>query len=145
MEETGTLSETNKEFDMRTYDAITFHRAVGCGNIYCIFNEKDDEFYNLIIKGDNAREAPCGEVWLNAMAAILTYALRRAVNEVNAKRAIVKHLLNHRCHMAIPNREHITSCADAIGRMVLEYIKSKGLDEIEEETETPVAVAQENS
>jgi hypothetical protein len=117
---------------MRVYDALALHRKVGCGSIYCIFNELDNEFYNLIIKGDNASEAPCGESWLNAMAAILTYSLRRAIWDGHAKQAIVKHLLNHRCQMVVPNKEHIVSCADAIGRMVLEYIKSRGLDEIEE-------------
>lgn len=120
---------------IRVYDAMTMHRKVGCGNIYCIFNEKDNDFYNLIIKGDNARETPCGESWLNAMAAILTYALRRSVWENNTKKAIIKHLLNHRCNMIVPNKEHIVSCVDAIGRMVLEYIKARGLDEIEEKGE----------
>jgi hypothetical protein len=128
---------------MKDYDeSLTMYRKVGCGSVYCIFVEKEDLFHRLIIKGDNAREAPCGESWLNAMAAILTYALRRSVDENNTKRAIVKHLLNHRCHMAIANKDHIVSCADAIGRMVLEYIKSRGLDEAEEEAEeeTPAEV-----
>lgn len=121
---------------MRVYDAMTLHRKVGCGNIYCIFSEEDGQFYNLIVKGDMAREAPCGESWLNAIAAVLTYALRKSLWEGTAQKAIVKHLLNHRCNTAVPNKEHITSCSDAIGRMVLEYIKSRGLDEIEEEKET---------
>jgi thiazole synthase ThiGH ThiG subunit len=114
---------------MRVYDAITMQRKIGCGNIYCIFNEKEGEFYNLIIKGDNAKEAPCGESWLNSMAAILTYALRRSMWEGTAQKAIVKHLLNHRCQVVVPNSEHIVSCSDAIGRMVLEYLKARGLDE----------------
>lgn len=120
---------------MRVYDAITMCRKVGCGSIYCIFSEDEGAFYNLIIKGDNAKEAPCGESWMNAMASVLTYALRHSVWEGTTQRAIVKHLLNHRCNMAIPNAEHITSCSDAIGRMVLEYLKARNLDEIEKEKE----------
>ena len=120
---------------MRVYDSITMHRKVGCGNIYVIFNEEEGAFYNLIIKGDNAKESPCGESWMNAMASILTYALRRSVWEGNAQQAIVKHLLNHRCNMVVANHEHITSCSDAIGRMVLEYLKARNLDEIEKEKE----------
>ena len=114
---------------MRVYDAITMHRKVGCGSIYCIFSEDDGEFYNLIIKGDNAREAPCGESWLNAMAAILTYALRQSLWEGTAQKAIVKHLLNHRCQTVVPNAERVVSCSDAIGKMVLEYIKARGLED----------------
>lgn len=114
---------------MRTYEAITMFRKVGCGSVYCIFNEEEGEFYNLIIKGDNAKEAPCGESWFNSLGAILTYALRRSLWEGTAQRALVKHLLNHRCQVVIPNKEHIVSCSDAIGRMVLEYLKARGLDD----------------
>jgi hypothetical protein len=117
---------------MRVYDSITMSRKVGCGNIYCIFSESDGEFYNLIIKGDNAREADCGESWLNAMAAILTYALRRSIPEGHSYRAIIKHLENHRCQKSVPNAEHIVSCSDAIGKMVLEYVKAR--EEEKEET-----------
>jgi thiazole synthase ThiGH ThiG subunit len=97
--------------------------------VFCIFNEKEGEFYNLIIKGDNAREAPCGESWFNAIAALLTYALRRSMWEGNAQKAIVSHLKNHRCTKIIPNEEHIVSCSDAIGRMVLEYLKARGVED----------------
>jgi hypothetical protein len=72
---------------------------------------------------------------MNAIASILTYALRRSLWEGNTQKAIVRHLLNHRCNMAIPNKEHITSCSHAIGVMVLEYLKARGLDEIEKEQE----------
>ncbi len=114
---------------MRVYDAITMSRKVGCGSIFVIFNEDEGEFYNLIIKGDNAKESPCGESWMNAVAAILTYSLRRSMWEGNAQQAIVKHLLNHRCQKIVPNEEHIVSCADAVGKMVLEYIKARGLED----------------
>ena len=112
---------------MRVYEAITMSRKVSCGNIFCIFNENEGEFYNLIIKGDNTKEAPCGESWLNALAALLTYALRRSMWEGNAQRAIVKHLLGHRCQNVVANADHIVSCADAIGKMVLEYLKARNL------------------
>ena len=116
---------------MKTFDSITMSRQVGCGNVYVIFVEEDGAFNRCFIKGDNAKESPCGESWMNAMASILTFSLRKSIWEGNTQKAIVKHLLNHRCNMATPNQEHIVSCSDAIGRCVLEYLKARNLDELE--------------
>lgn len=126
---------------MKEFESITIHRKIGCGNIYCIFVENDGDFMYLIIKGDNAKEAPCGEVWFSAMGRILTYALRRSIYEGDSKRAIVKQLLNNRCNMIIPNAEHIVSCPDAIGKMVLEYLKARGVDEEETQEEKTTRVS----
>jgi hypothetical protein len=51
--------------------------------------------------------------------------LRRSLWEGTTERGIVKQLLNQRCPSAIPNKEHIVSCADAIGRAVLDYVKKE--------------------
>jgi len=120
---------------MKTFDSITMSKKVGCGNLYVIFVEEEGAFNRMFIKGDNAKESMCGESWMNSMASILTYALRHSVWEGNTKKAVVKHLLNHRCAMATANEEHIVSCSDAIGRCVLEYLKARNLDEIEKEKE----------
>jgi hypothetical protein len=130
---------------MRDYSTITMTRKVGCGAVYCLFIEEDGAFHKLFIRGDNAKETPCGESWLNSLAAILTYALRRSVWEGTSKKAIVKHLLNHRCNNPTRNwqtKEESLSCSHAIGIMVLEYLKARNLDVIEEEKEEAgVAVA----
>ena len=123
---------------MKTFDSITMHRKIGCGNIYVIFLEEEGAFQNIIIKGDNAKETPCGESWFNAMGRILTYALRRSIWEGDTQRAIVKQLLNNRCNLVIPNKDHIVSCSDAIGRMVLEYLKARGLYEEKKETDKEI-------
>jgi len=115
---------------MKEFDAITITKKVGCGKIYIIINEVEGAFDNIIIKGSNAKEATCGEVWMNAMAKLLTYSLRRSVWEGTTKRAIVRQLLNHKCYSR-PNEDKTTSCVDAIGKAVLEYLKSRGLDEEE--------------
>jgi len=120
----------------RVYEALTMRKRVGCGNIFIIINEIEGAFYNIIIKGDNAKSSPCGESWQNAMAAVLTYALRQSIWEGTTQRAIVKHLKNHRCSIIIPNQEHIVSCVDAIGKCVLEYLKARGLDEEEKEKDS---------
>jgi len=118
---------------MKDFNATTMFRKVGCGAIYCIFNEDEGAFYNIEIKGDNAKETPCGESWFNSMSKILTYALRRSVWEGDTQRAIVKQLLGNRCNMISPNKDHIVSCSDAIGKMVLEYLKARGLAEEKKE------------
>jgi len=64
---------------MKTFDSITMHRKIGCGNIYVIFLE-----------------------------------------------------------LVIPNKDHIVSCSDAIGRMVLEYLKARGLYEEKKETDKEI-------
>lgn len=120
---------------MKDFEAITMQRKVGCGNVYLIINEEEGAFYNLIIKGDQAKETPCGESFFNSMSAILTYALRRSVWEGTSKKAIVKHLTGHRCNMYVANKEKIQSCSDAIGKMVLEYLKARGLDEEKENSQ----------
>lgn len=131
----GNLLAGIPDENMRIYDSLTMYRKVGCGTIYCIFSEQDGNFYNLIIKGDNAKEIVCGESWMNSIASVLTYALRRSISEGNAHKGIVKHLLGHRCNMYVPNKDKIQSCGDAIGRMCLEYLKAR-TDEIEKEEET---------
>ena len=126
---------------MRVYESLTFYRKCGCGNVYLIVNEDEGAFYNIIIKGDTAKELPCGESWFNSLSAILTYALRHSLWEGTSNKAIVKHLLNHRCNNPMRDwktKEVVTSCSHIIGQMLLEYIKSRGLDEIEKEKEEAV-------
>jgi len=119
--------------EMKVFESLTFCRRVGCGNIYLIINEDEGAFYNLQIKGDMCKEAPCGESWFNAMARVLTYALRNSLWEGTTQKALVKHLLNNRCNNVIVNKDHIVSCADAIGRMILEYLKARNLHEEKDE------------
>lgn len=119
---------------MKDYESLTITKEVGCGNVYLIFTEDEHLFHKLFIRGDMAKECPCGESFLNAIAKLLTYALRRSFEEENVKEAIIKQLLGHRCSMIIPNKEHIVSCSDAIAKAVLEYAKSRGwIEENEKE------------
>src|SRR3990167_6053920 len=106
---------------MKDYESLTIEKKIGCGNVYLIFIEDEDTFHRLFIRGDMAKECPCGESWFNAVAKLLTFALRRSFNEDNTKEAIIKQLLGHRCSIVIPNKEHIISCSDAIAKAVLEY------------------------
>lgn len=112
-----------------TYQSITINKKVPCGNIYCIFDESENTFHRLTIKGEMAKNSPCGESWLNAIAKLITFSMRRGIWEGNVKRGIIKQLLGQRCPSYIPNREHILSCSDAIARCVLEYSKSRDIVE----------------
>lgn len=116
----------------KVFEALTLSKKIGCGTLYCIFNEEEGGFYNIIIKGDNSKETPCGESFMNSTSALLTYALRQSLWDGTAHEALVKHMLGHRCNKYVPNRDHIQSCTDAIGKMVLEYLKSRGFHEEEE-------------
>ena len=114
------------------YKSITISKKVSpCGHIHCIFLEEEGVFHRLFIKGAMTRETPCGEAFLDPIAKILTYAMRRGLWEKNIEKGIVKQLLNVRCNSTIPNKEHICSCSDAIGKSVKEYIEMKGIkDEV---------------
>jgi len=122
---------------MKEYNNITFSKKVGCGSIYCIFVEDENTFHRVFIRGDMARETPCGEIWLNTVARLLTYSLRRGLWEDTVKDGIIKQLMykSEKCQGYVPNKEKITSCADAIGRCVLEYAKSRGWIVEKKETE----------
>ena len=111
----------------KQYPSFTICKQVPCGSIYCIFDEEDDSFKRLTIKGDMAKECPCGESWFNSIARLITYALRRSIWEGNTYEGIIKQLKGQRCPSFVANREHILSCSDAIARCVLEYSKSRDL------------------
>ncbi len=117
---------------MKDYPSVTFSKVVPCGNIYLIFAEEDDTFHRLTIRGDMAKTCPCGESWLNSIAKLITYSMRRSIWEGNTKEGIIKQLLGQRCPSYRVNKEKILSCADAIARCVLEYSKSRDLVNEEE-------------
>lgn len=112
---------------MKPLPTITIRKEVPCGHLYCIFIENDDTFHRLHIKGDMARECPCGESWFNAIGKLVTYAMRRSIWEGNTEDGVIKQLLGQRCPSYRANKEHIQSCSDAIARCVLEYSKSRDL------------------
>ncbi len=106
--------------------SLTYCRRVGCGNLFIIFIEHhNDNFNKLLIRGDMSKETPCGNSWFWGLAKILTFAIRRALSEGNdtMERALIKHMLNHRCNAAYVGTD--LSCLDAIAKAVKEYLKEK--------------------
>jgi hypothetical protein len=114
----------------------TIQKSVGCGHIYCTFIEhKNGNFYKLLIDGTMTKESPCGSSWLNSIARILTYAIRRSTEEDNKDNkkdfkttslyhGVIKQLVGHNCN--VRSRVTETSCAGAIASAIKDYVRSKG-------------------
>lgn len=104
--------------------SITIAQKVGsCGTIYCIFVEGGEgEFKKLFIKGAMGKNTPCGESWLEPIAKILTFALRRSLFEGTVDRGIIRQLKGVRCNNISPNKDHIISCSDAIASILVKYL-----------------------
>jgi hypothetical protein len=102
----------------------TYRKFTPCGNIYTTITFKDDEpnRVDYIRISGCSKENECGGSWFETLADTLTFCVRRIRNTHEAD-AICKNLRQHRCNKIIPNREHITSCADAIGRVLEEVLK----------------------
>ena len=92
-----------------------------------IFLEDEGVFHKLFITGAMTRETPCGTSWMDALARIITYSIRRGLWEKNIETGIIKQLLNVRCNSTIPNKEKICSCSDAIGKGLKDYAEIRGL------------------
>jgi len=127
MEKISTVSKTNENKHItsdieNTWDSRTYRKWSPCSNLYItVAVRKDDpqrvEFIRVI--GDGKNE--CGGSWYDAMSDLLTFSIRRIRNEHEA-RAIVKNLKFHNCNKKIANKEHISSCSDAIGRVLEEVL-----------------------
>lgn len=114
---------------MSEYKTITITKHLNpCGNIHIIFTEDRDCFHKLFIKGPGT---DCGEVWLSSLAKMITFAIRRAEFEGTIQDGIIKQLLGIRCNNVTPNKEHICSCPDAVGKAITQYLKMKEIEEFE--------------
>lgn len=112
---TTEASQTQKETPAITgvaYDSYTYTERIGCGHIHIIITENKGKFHRIFMKSSMSKETPCGSSWLEAMSALLTFGIRRALEEKTLERAILKHLRNHRCNQySIATAK---SCSDAI-------------------------------
>lgn len=114
---------------MKDYKTISISKKVGCGEIYCLFLEDEGAFHKLTIRGDMARQTPCMTSWFDPMGRLITFSLRRGIWEGTVEKGILKHLINEndKCSCYVPNKDHISSCADAIGKALRQYLKLKGI------------------
>lgn len=132
---TKTTTETTTEEIGVTRNSLTLQKRVGCGHLYLTFIEhKNGHFYKLLIDGTMTKESPCGSSWLNAIARILTYAIRRSTEEDEKSKkkdfkqtslfhGIIKQLIGHHCNRKSMVTE--SSCASAIAMGIKDYIRRK--------------------
>ena len=117
-------TESSKEETGVTYKSKTYRKPTGCGNIYITVTFRDEapekiEFIRIIGSGSNN----CGGSFYESLSDMLTFSIRRIRNQYEAD-SIVKNLRHHRCNKIIPNRNHITSCSDAVGQVLHQVLKN---------------------
>ena len=115
-------NDTNEVPIGTCYSSKTYRKRLFCGNIHVIVNYKieDEEKIDSVQFTISSKEAWCGAV-LEALALQTTFCIRRIRNEHCAK-AIVKNLRGHQCQKCRANKEHLKSCADAIGMILGEEL-----------------------
>ena len=121
--------EQNKSIDEElgtTYKSTTYRKPTGCGHIYIsiIYKNDEPEKIELIRIQGCTKTNDCLNSNLESISDLLTFSIRR-IRNIHEARAIVKSLKNHRCNRVIPNKDHITSCVDAVGRTLEEVLKTK--------------------
>ena len=106
----------------RTHGA-TERISTGCGNLYVTINEDDHglcEVFTQMGKGGG-----CAASQLEATGRLISLALRAGVDA----KSILKHLRGIRCHSpSWTSSGPVFSCADAIGIVIENYLKSKDVD-----------------
>jgi hypothetical protein len=69
----------------------------------------------------SSRSNECGCSYLETLGDLLSFSIRRIRNKHEAV-AICKALRDHKCNKQTPNPEHITSCSDALGRVLMDVL-----------------------
>lgn len=103
----------------RTYPERTITKKTGCGSLHVIIARKHDGKFHFI-KIINEKDNACGNSWADGISDLLTFALRRATPEEVTP--LLKNLMGHYCNNQKPNKDHITSCIDAIGKILREEL-----------------------
>jgi hypothetical protein len=118
-------------------DSITLTQKCGCGNIYIRIWEPEGQFQRVFIQGSISKTQDCGYSWMEAMAGIITFSLRRAIAEALSgpevdsepiESGIIKQLKYQGCNKK-------PSCAHGIAKALEKYLSMRGwIDEKEEVT-----------
>ena len=114
------MSETlpiGEEFGT-TCKSITYKKQT-CKDIYITiaYRTEDEKKIDFIRINATSKDNNCATSFMDAMSDILTFAIRRIRNKHEAE-AIIKNLRFHKCLNCPINKNHITSCSDAIGQIL---------------------------
>ena len=103
-----------------TYKSRTYKKQT-CKDIYITiaYREDDPKKIDFVRIQATSKDNNCAVSFLEAFSDMLTFAIRRIRNKHEAE-AIVKNLRFHKCLNCPVNKDHITSCSDAIGQVLLQ-------------------------
>jgi hypothetical protein len=93
-----------------------YRKVLPCLKLYINLTYKDDGKIDYIKIYSGNKDNDCGGSFFESLADLLTFSIRRMNND--EAKAIIKSLKGHKCNKAGPNEEHITSCVDAISRVL---------------------------
>jgi hypothetical protein len=95
------------------------YKKTTCKDIYVTISYKEDDPKKIdyIRINSSSKDNNCAVSFMEALSDTLTFAIRRIRNSSEAA-AIVKNLRFHKCLNCPVNKDHTTSCADAIGQIL---------------------------
>jgi ribonucleoside-diphosphate reductase alpha chain len=99
---------------------VTYKTTTGCGAMYVTINE--DEGVPIEVFATMGKAGGCAASQIEAIGRLISLALR---NGIDPER-IVKQMVGISCHysLVIENNK-VTSCADAIGKTLKQYMDSR--------------------
>lgn len=94
-----------------------------CRDLYIHVSYRTDEPEKIdyIIISASSKDNNCAVSFLQTLADMTSFAIRRIRNEYEA-RAIIKNLRYQKCLQCPPNRDHACSCSDALGQVLEEVL-----------------------
>lgn len=114
--------------DINDSDSITFAEECGCGKIYIRIWEPEGVFDRVFIQGSISKTQDCGYSWMESMAGVITFALRKAIQEAligeeidsePIEKGIIKRLKHQGCNKK-------PSCVHGIAVALEKYLTMRG-------------------
>ncbi len=120
----------NIETDIENSYISRTYKKETCDKIYITiaFRQDEPKRVEFIRIFGSTKTNNCPNSFFEALADTLTFSIRRIRNNFEAQQ-ICKNLRYHKCLACPPNKNHITSCSDAIGQVLEEVLLKENLEE----------------